>query len=207
MKKFIPVLGIIVLTAIVVSMFWRWSFIRDGSEDTRKEVVVYGPATTTSGTIITTPKQNTASMETKKKSTVLIPAVDGFGTRREFVELMNIERSDNGLPKYVEHVSLDNAAQNKAEDMVRNGYFAHTAPDGRTHEDFIQETGYAFSYSGENLSQGFGSPKEVHMAFMNSPKHRGNILDSDFTEIGIGIAEDSKGTWYVVEMFAKPADN
>lgn len=92
----------------------------------------------------------------------------------------------------------------KAEDMVRDGYFSHIAKDGKNPWYWIKEAGYRFKYAGENLAVLFDSANDIEKAWLNSPSHRENILNSKFTEIGVGIATGTyKGveTHYVVEIF------
>lgn len=99
------------------------------------------------------------------------------------------------------------AAQNKANDMAAKGYFSHTTPDGKSPWSFIQATGYSYITAGENLAVDFTQAENVDAAWMNSPGHRANILNKDFTEIGIGIASgqfQGHSTTFVVQMFGAP---
>ncbi len=103
---------------------------------------------------------------------------------------------------------LVRAAQLKANDMATKGYFAHQSPDGHSPWYWFSEAGYDFSYAGENLAVNFTDSSDVNAAWMNSPSHRANILNSNFTEIGIATAEgiyNGKATTFVVEMFGRPA--
>jgi hypothetical protein len=104
---------------------------------------------------------------------------------------------------------LQVAAQEKENDMVANNYFAHTSPAGVTPWHWFMDVGYQFSYAGENLAVNFSDSQDVTAAWLNSPEHRANILNSHFTEIGIAVAEGSfegRPATYVVELFGKPAD-
>lgn len=56
---------------------------------------------------------------------------------------------------------------------------------------------------GENVGMG-GNTRVLHAAFMNSPAHRANILDKDFTEIGLGVTSDARGVMWVTEVFRQP---
>src|SRR4030042_3617362 len=92
--------------------------------------------------------------------------------------------------------------------MFKNGYFEHFSPTGHSPWNFISEAGYDYQYAGENLAIDFAKLEDTHTAWMNSPKHRENILNSDFTEIGIAtVTKKFKGRLATisVEMFGTPA--
>lgn len=124
------------------------------------------------------------------------------------VDLTNVNRGANAVGTLAENPVLQGAAQKKAEDMATKGYFAHYAPDGTSPWYWFKLMGYSYSYAGENLAVNFVDSKDVVDAWMNSPKHRENIVNGHYTEIGIGIAE---GTYqgqhavFVVQFFGRPA--
>jgi hypothetical protein len=102
---------------------------------------------------------------------------------------------------------LTKAAQNKANDMASKGYFSHVTPEGRTPWEWITEAGYRYTYAGENLAVNFENSEDVNNAWLNSPGHRSNIMNSKFTEIGIATAEgmyNGHKATYVVQMFGTP---
>jgi len=105
---------------------------------------------------------------------------------------------------------LTAAAQAKAQDMAARNYWSHNTPDGRTPWSFMTAAGYQFSTAGENLAYGFNSSDAVLNAWMNSPEHRTNILDSKFSNVGFGIANASNyqgdgPETIVVAMYGDPA--
>lgn len=105
---------------------------------------------------------------------------------------------------------LEQAAQLKANDMALKGYFAHKSPEGLTPWHWFEEVGYEFSHAGENLAVNFVDSVDVSRAWMQSPGHRANILNKDFTEIGIATAEglyQGRKTTFVVQLFGTPAKN
>lgn len=92
--------------------------------------------------------------------------------------------------------------------MVAKSYWAHFAPDGKTPWDFVRQAGYNFTAAGENLARDFGGVDPMISAWLASPTHRENLLSSNFTEIGVGVAEGviaGKSTTVVVQMFGRPA--
>ena len=121
--------------------------------------------------------------------------------QKEVVRLVNIERAKYGISPLKENNSLDNVATKKSEDMIKNNYFDHTSPTYGSPFDMMRQFGISYSTAGENIAMGQSSPQEVVNAWMNSEGHRKNILNSNFTEIGIGVAKNSKGQLYWTQMF------
>lgn len=123
------------------------------------------------------------------------------------VSLANAARLEHGAGELKTSALLSRAAQNKANDMLARQYFAHNTPDGQTPWTFIKAVGYSYTTAGENLAIDFTQAENVQAAWMNSPGHRANILNKNFTEIGIGIAKgmfDNHQTTIVVQMFGNP---
>jgi len=103
---------------------------------------------------------------------------------------------------------LVQAAQLKANDMVKKNYFAHISPEGLSPWYWMDQVGYDYQYAGENLAVNFSESEDVSRAWMNSPLHRANILNKKFTEIGIAMATGTyqgREAVYVVQMFGSPA--
>jgi len=119
----------------------------------------------------------------------------------------NVNRAKESLSSLKVNPILNEAAQLKANDMANKGYFAHTSPEGITPWYWFNKTGYSFFYAGENLAVNFVDSKDIVNAWMNSPSHRANMINYNFTEIGIGIAKGQyKGSEavFVVQMFGRP---
>lgn len=124
------------------------------------------------------------------------------------IDLTNDERANESQSQLVRNSVLDQAAQAKAQHMADNEYFAHYAPDGTTPWSFFSEAEYVYAHAGENLAIHFTDSSEVVEAWMQSPSHRKNIVDSKFSEIGVGTARgefDGYDTVYVVQLFGTPA--
>lgn len=125
----------------------------------------------------------------------------------EVVTLTNKERSEKDIPVLQRNSLLDQAAQMKAQDMAANGYYAHVSPDGLTPMHWVGKVGYKYLIIGENLVVSRTDAGQVVDAFMGSPGHRANILRTDFTEIGIGVANGvykGKDATFTVQIFAAP---
>ena len=130
-------------------------------------------------------------------------------TSPNIISLTNQSRSEFGISELKENSLLSLAAQKKADSMAAEGYFSHNSPDGRQPWDFIKEQNYRYLMAGENLAVNFTEAENVEEAWMNSPGHKANILNKNFKEIGIGIAQGQylgKTTTFVVQMFGLPAE-
>lgn len=123
------------------------------------------------------------------------------------VDLTNDERVDNNAVPLQRNATLDEAARMKAEHMAKNEYFSHYSPDGVSPWYWFDEAGYVYAHAGENLAIHFTDSSEVVEAWMKSPTHRKNIVDSKYTEIGVGTAKgeyEGYETVYVVQLFGAP---
>ena len=108
--------------------------------------------------------------------------------------LHNQIRAQNGLPLLKDNGKLRKAASGHSSDMVDQGFFDHTSPDGDTFVDRIIGAGYAKRNDGwtlgENIAWGTGdlsTPAGMMNAWMNSAGHKANILKRAYKEVGIGI--------------------
>jgi hypothetical protein len=122
-------------------------------------------------------------------------------------DLTNGERQTENLPTLTVSPILNEAAQMKANDMAKNGYFAHTSPDGKTPWYWLEQVGYNYQYAGENLAINFSDSKDVTDAWMASPAHRANIVKGNYTDIGTGVAAGTyqgQQTVFVVQDYANP---
>jgi hypothetical protein len=120
----------------------------------------------------------------------------------------NSARVTNGMPSLEVNPLLTEAAQEKANDMAANGYFAHTSPAGLTPWHWFENVGYDFTYAGENLAVDFSDSQDVITAWLNSPEHRANIMNQNFTQIGIAIATgtyNGQPAVFVAEEFGTPS--
>lgn len=121
-------------------------------------------------------------------------------------QAVNAERVAQNLEPFKQNQELAKAAQAKANDMVKRGYFAHRSPQGKNVWSFIFGTRAVPSVAGENLAKGFKTTESTVTAWMNSPSHRANILDRGYTDAGIGVATgkaNGKAVVYVVQVFGE----
>jgi len=125
-------------------------------------------------------------------------------TSSELIDLANKERVFQGLQPLEINEKLVQAAQQKAQDMLDNGYFAHTSPGGITPWHWFDVVGYNYVAAGENLAKDFTDSQFLHRAWMNSSSHRDNILNGNYQEMGIVVVEgeiNGRSTVLAVQMF------
>jgi hypothetical protein len=109
-------------------------------------------------------------------------------SRGDLLSATNTFRAQNGLAPLSLNGQLNNAAQNKAQHMVDNNYWAHNAPDGTTPWYFFDQAGYNYSKAGENLAYGFNTSQDVVNGWIGSPGHRANIL-GEYVDVGFGFVD------------------
>ncbi len=133
---------------------------------------------------------------------LIVPISDVSAT--ELVKLTNDYRIKNDLPPLAVNARLVQAAVNKAKDMLSQGYFDHSSPQGKKFSQWIKEVGYQYFYVGENLAIDYDTAAEIFNAWINSPSHRENILRPQFQEIGIAALRGkfkNRPTLAVVQLF------
>lgn len=139
------------------------------------------------------------------------PSILGYAsniTPEQVIEMTNQKRLENGLSPLTINGQLNEAAQRKAGDMFAFNYWAHNSPSGRNPWDFFQEVGYKYLYAGENLARDFMNSSSVVEAWMNSPTHRDNVLNSRYQETGLAVVNGTLNgveTTLVVQLFGTPA--
>ncbi|REK74631.1 CAP domain-containing protein [Paenibacillus paeoniae] len=124
------------------------------------------------------------------------PAPETGTLQSQVVALVNQERAKLGLPALQTDSLLNKVATEKARDMDVNNYFSHTSPTYGSPFDMMRTYGVKYSYAGENIASGQRSAAQVMNDWMNSPGHRANIVNGNFTKIGVGYVN---GKW--VQMF------
>ena len=103
-----------------------------------------------------------------------------------YLKLVNQERTQRGLKSLTLNEQLDQAADQYSKAMAEQDFFDHTGKDGSSPGDRIAKTGYRANTWGENIAAGYNTPEAVVRGWMNSSGHRANILNPNFTEMGLG---------------------
>lgn len=117
----------------------------------------------------------------------------------QVVKLVNEERAKAGLNAVVLDKELEAAALIRAKETEIS--FSHTRPDGRSFTTVLKDQGISYRGAGENIAWGQSSPEEVMRGWMNSEGHRANILNPNFTKIGVGYYRNTNGRNYWTQLF------
>ena len=133
-----------------------------------------------------TPSSNKPETSTPSSSK---PA-DSLTFEEQVVQLVNQERAKAGLKPLTMNLKLSDVARAKSQDMRDNKYFSHTSPTYGSPFDMMKQFGISYRTAGENIAMGYRTPEAVMQGWMNSPGHKANILNSSFTEIGVGYVAD-----------------
>lgn len=166
----------------------------------------------------TAPIPTTASVTTEKKVNtpgplkvihdVVLGESQSDLTRTGVINQTNNERIAQGLSPLSENLKLNASAEAKVDDMFAKQYFEHVSPSGVGVDNLAQNVGYAYIVVGENLALGnFANNQALVTAWMNSPGHRANILNTRFEEIGVSVKRgmfDGREVWLGVQEFGKP---
>ncbi|QGU96783.1 serine protease [Clostridium bovifaecis] len=142
----------------------------------------------------TAPKTPSAATNTATLSTA----------EQQMIKLVNEARSQNNLPALKVDTSLSSVARTKSQDMIDNNYFSHNSPKYGSPFDMMKSFGIKYIQAGENIA-GNQSVANAHNSLMNSPGHRKNILNPEFTHIGIGIRQGGPyGNMFTQMFISKP---
>ena len=118
-------------------------------------------------------------------------------------ELTNAERKRNNLPLFILDPKLMRMAREHSESMARLQQLSHTIA-GRSFSVRLQESGYQSMAAGENIAEGQSGASEAVQDWMNSPGHRGNIMNGQYTDIGVAVAVSASGRRFYTQVFARP---
>lgn len=129
----------------------------------------------------------------------------------QILKYTNSERANSSILPLTSNSVLDDIASLRADDLFNYQYFEHESPDGKTASALAKQIGYDYLLIGENLALGtFGSDKGIVDAWMASPGHKANILNSKYQQLGVavkdGMYKGEKMTM-AVQIFALPLSN
>lgn len=156
---------------------------------------------------------NTLTTAAKTAVLVILVFASGFtpalasplsGQESAIISRTNAIRAEAGLPALSVDSRLMQSAAAKAADMATRNYFDHVNPDGYRMAYWINNAGYSYSLAGENLAKGFSSIDRLINAWVASATHYKNLVESKFTNIGVGMAEgmyNGQETLFIVQHF------
>ena len=124
----------------------------------------------------------------------------------QLLSLINAERQKVGAPPLRINLKLTQAGLRQSQDMAIHNFFSHTGSNGSGFSDRISAAGYNWSAAAENIAAGQSTPTAVFQSWLNSPPHKQNMLNAQYTEVGFGYAYNSQSTYqtYWPADFAKP---
>lgn len=139
------------------------------------------------------------------------PQVLGYASNINVNDLFNdtnARRISFGVSPLNIDPELSQAATEKGKDMFANQYWAHVSPSGKDPWSWVISSGYNYIFAGENLARDFGDSRAVVDAWMNSPSHKENLLNSRFKDVGFAVINGKFGgseTTLVVQEFGARA--
>ena len=156
--------------------------------------------TTETTTQLTTSKPN---IETSTEPTTSSSSSSNQSSiANQVLNLVNSARAKENLAPLKLNSALSNVAQAKSEDMQKNNYFDHTSPTYGSPFDMMKKFGISYLSAGENIAKGQKTAEAVVNAWLNSEGHRANILNKNFTDMGLGYV-NTGGTTYWTQMFIR----
>lgn len=147
------------------------------------------------------PYVSAASNTTGTESNCFSPASgqNSAAMQEEMLNYINAARAEAGLSPLILDARLTNGACLKNLDMINNAYFSHISPSYGSPVDMMNCLGIAHNGMGENLAKNF-TVQGAFNAFMNSPHHRANLLNAEFTSAGFAFHQ-ANDYLYVTEWF------
>ncbi|QRN86674.1 hypothetical protein JR334_05580 [Clostridia bacterium] len=121
-------------------------------------------------------------------------------TEKAMFHLVNQVRHENGLQALLLDTRLVDLARLKSQDIINLDYFSHISPTYGSPIDMLKRYDIDYRGMGENLA-GNQSVEKAHAALINSPGHLANILNPDFTHMGIGIRTGGKYENIYTQLF------
>ena len=119
---------------------------------------------------------------------------------KEVFDLINKQRTNNGLQALKVDTETQKVARIKAQDMVNNNYFSHTSPTYGTPFEMLKSFKISYKTAGENIAANSSNSAAVN-SWMNSSGHKANILNSSFNYTGIGVVSSPKYGKMYVQLF------
>lgn len=139
----------------------------------------------------------------------LLPNIAYFSsiTNERIIELTNKVRKEYSLPGLNANQLLQKAAYDKAYAILNSQIFAHKIGN-KKFSSWVKDAGYPYLYTGENLAIDFVTSEGAMKAWLKSPSHKKNIINRNFTEIGVAVVDGKfhdKNSIIIVQIFGKKA--
>lgn len=180
-----------------------------GAETTTNENMTTGtgtvtpapkPGTTTGGGGTGTTGAGTTGIGTTGTDTTATGTDAMSSAESRILQLVNAERAKNGVKPLSSNADCTKLARMKSQDMVNKNYFSHQSPTYGSPFDMLKANNVSYMYAGENIAMN-QSADAAFKAWMNSEGHRKNILNPNFTDLGVGIASKGNGSYIYTQLF------
>ena len=148
--------------------------------------------------------QNTSTPSTSEEQLKPPKSVNQSEQAKQVLALVNKERGKLGISPLALSDELSKVAQVKAQDMADNNYFSHDSPTYGSPFDMMKKFNIKYSYAGENIAAGQKTAEEVMKSWMNSSGHRANILNKNYTQLGVGYVKGGEYGTEWVQQFIRP---
>lgn len=148
--------------------------------------------------------QNTSTPSTSEEQLKPPKSVNQSEQAKQVLALVNKERGKLGISPLALSDELSKVAQVKAQDMADNNYFSHDSPTYGSPFDMMKKFNIKYSYAGENIAAGQKTAEEVMNSWMNSSGHRANILNKNYTQLGVGYVKGGEYGTEWVQQFIRP---
>ena len=119
------------------------------------------------------------------------------------LELTNRERKAAGLAALKANPTLIRLAREHSATMARLNELGHDL-GGTTFVGRIKASKYPYRRVGENVGQGYRTPKAAVEGWMDSEPHKENLLNKEFTQLGVAVVKAADGTRYWTQVFGTP---
>lgn len=136
-----------------------------------------------------------------QKLNIPTKSAEETSTEQEILKLVNEERAKVGAKPLTLNWELSRVAKFKSEDMRDNKYFSHDSPTYGSPFQMMKSFGITYKSAGENIAAGQKTPEAVMKSWMNSSGHKANILDKNYTQLGVGKATGGSYGTYWTQMF------
>lgn len=151
--------------------------------------------TTTGSTTTPSTGSNTSSSDAELKAESDSNASKYMSYYQEVLRLVNEIRAEVGVAPLTLDTTLCQAASMRALEMDYANKLSHTRPDGSDCFTALDFYGVSYSAAGENIAMGYSSPTKVVEGWKNSPTHYENMINSNFTKLGVGYSNMNAHYW------------
>ncbi|WP_134685729.1 SafA/ExsA family spore coat assembly protein [Brevibacillus migulae] len=148
--------------------------------------------------------RNPALIYPGNKVTIPLVPRQVLSIEEQVIQMVNAERAKAGLRPLANNWQLSRVARIKSQDMRDRRYFSHISPTYGSPFDMMRAFNISYHAAGENIAAGQRTAAQVMQGWMNSPGHRQNILNPQYTQIGVGYVEGGAYGVYWTQMFIRP---